>query len=357
MFIILLFYGRIFRSLLGGNTMILSKSTKDEHRKIIQEKLMEVPDGVRIHLKKDVLENLLFEKNIYRDVVRGVEVVAKYLVWSGTFLQKLDLSEVSFDNVEWDIDYYSKYGNYFDKDINYYESSQMIDLGNTNAKIDFEKSFQALAFGIYYGMGVTIFGCNFSNMNLLNSNMHCVKKISFSDFSNVKLNLSTIMCEIWNSNFNGIDFSKESVHSCIFATELFGDEIDGCFMNTNLSNTGLQISHTKMQRTPEFRLRALEYKRRIDLSESVVGVFEKDEMKEITKYLEYMKLCKYIGSLIKQGYLDNCYFNGNLIIPREKIGIHKEEIMNEYDSYKNEFLNDVFSQIDKAVKKYNKKRK
>ena len=88
--------------------MKLNKESKDKLREQIEKMLEVVPKGERIKIDKEILEELLFEQEMSnRDYG---EVLAKFLVWSDDFLSKLDLSEISFDNMVWDLDYSWRYG-------------------------------------------------------------------------------------------------------------------------------------------------------------------------------------------------------------------------------------------------------
>ena len=70
----------------------------------------------RIKIKKEVLEILLFEKKIYKTNFKNIEkqYEVKHVVWYGDFLNKIDLSEIDFNNID-----------------------KRIDLSNTNANKDY----------------------------------------------------------------------------------------------------------------------------------------------------------------------------------------------------------------------------
>ena len=74
--------------------MKLNESAKKELRANIEEQLKQVPDGQRVHLDKELLEDLIFFKGKNKD-----GRVIKVPVWTGHFLRKIDLSEISFENV------------------------------------------------------------------------------------------------------------------------------------------------------------------------------------------------------------------------------------------------------------------
>lgn len=78
--------------------MNLNKKAKDELRNLIEARLKEVPEGNRICIDKELLEDLLFDSTFYDNELK---LQVKTPVWSGKFLQKIDLSMVSFENVSW----------------------------------------------------------------------------------------------------------------------------------------------------------------------------------------------------------------------------------------------------------------
>ena len=73
--------------------MQLNETAKNELRKLIEEKVAQIPDGERIHLDKDLLDSLLF----YKLYLQKSKETIKIPIWSGDFLSKIDLSEISFD--------------------------------------------------------------------------------------------------------------------------------------------------------------------------------------------------------------------------------------------------------------------
>ncbi len=100
--------------------MELNNSRKEELRKNILEQLKNVPEGEKIHLDKKLLEDLLFEEIV---VVESKGLTAKLPVWSGEFLRKIDLSEVSFENVSWSLCHVSFPISYIEK-LSYEEKNE-----------------------------------------------------------------------------------------------------------------------------------------------------------------------------------------------------------------------------------------
>ena len=130
--------------------MNLSKESKDELRTIIKDNLKNIPDGQQIHLNKDILEFLLFDEIV---VNQEKNLKMKIPVWSGEFLRKIDLSEVDFTDVSWQVfsdsnirleeiecddDFNIKIMIIKENNKNY-----TINYSYTNAVIDLTKSFEA----------------------------------------------------------------------------------------------------------------------------------------------------------------------------------------------------------------------
>ena len=86
-------------------------------RNHIEKTLEKVPKGYRIHIDLDVLEKLLFYYET--EIIEKRKVRIKWFNRDMRLLEKIDLSEVSFEDMAW----------------------CGIDLKNTNAKPDFSKSY------------------------------------------------------------------------------------------------------------------------------------------------------------------------------------------------------------------------
>ena len=170
----------------------------------IGEKLKTLPAGERLHIEKERLEGLIFDEPYNEH---------KVIVYSGSLLSRIDLSEVSFDRVVWNLH----------KDI---------DLSNTNAKINFSKSKSPdgsfsinksnlanvdLSSNILSGK-FKLFMCDLSNSGL---------KIDFSDRSEFNIN---------HVNLSGNDFSGWTING-----KVFEGEGNSYIVDCNLRNTRLNI--------------------------------------------------------------------------------------------------------------------
>lgn len=164
--------------------------------------LKNVPDGKRLRLPKDITELLLFTdaerfcSTIKADKERvKVERLgnAKFIYFSGPLLARLDLSEISFDNVVWSkksiIDNLYQGDKYVYDEANIYFSSAPYtsfcdhDFSFTNAFIDFSNGFTLDSTGCIF-----IDDCKFRGLDLSISGLDCVTSISNCSFSEVDLN-------------------------------------------------------------------------------------------------------------------------------------------------------------------------
>ena len=76
--------------------MKLNYSDRCNLRDYLLNVLEDVPEGERVSLPNDLLDQLIFER------ARGYDgLLYKVPVWTGSFLKKLDLSSISFERVLW----------------------------------------------------------------------------------------------------------------------------------------------------------------------------------------------------------------------------------------------------------------
>ncbi len=143
--------------------MRLSKKSINELRKVVEEELMSYEKSELVKFSNTELDMLLFNP------VGKV----KYTAWTGPFLRKIDLSEVSFAKVLFDAEEIIKRGLEDEKFI--------IDLSGTNAKIDFKTI-----------VGFEISKCDFSNMDLSEANFTFINRISGCKFNNSTINFACI---------------------------------------------------------------------------------------------------------------------------------------------------------------------
>ena len=184
----------------------LKKDDKDELRKKLDELLdtIEFNPENRIHIPKGKLNTILFD---YDNKEK-----CKVLGYKTHNLCKIDLSEISFDNVDLSVD-------------------GAKDLSNTNVNIDFSKLHYSLAPG-YANLYRVAYAVDFTNVDLSNMNItdhpldseYVVFDFAYCNFKNTNIDL----------NFDG---SRGSVRfrSCNFSDNCF--ELDEKF----------DVSYTKIE--------------------------------------------------------------------------------------------------------------
>lgn len=201
-----------------------------KQRDFVEEILRHVPDGSKISFCKEFLERLLFDDiRSLNDVVYyngeivnlnkfTVDLPFKVPVWSGEFLKKLDLSEVSFEDVLWDSRCHIDVDSSVDQSICY---------SNTNARIDFSCAKRNR------DGQVCLFGVDFSGTNLI-----CFEAVD-----------DMVQCSFSKCGLtkNDVHFSEQCVESCDFSYNNFFDmnvscqDLDGMIENNSFIETKLHI--------------------------------------------------------------------------------------------------------------------
>ena len=290
--------------------MKLSNQGKNELRNHIVEQLKKVPNGQRVKLEKDLLEDLLFE---VVTIDKEKEIKLKLPIWSGDFLKKIDLSEVNFSDVSWytlstDIER----GYWLEPDVmtisdaiydkidkiraekikNGFQLSNgyAVAYDGTNANIDLTKSFEAK-----YTNNIELLECNFEGLDFSHQDLTGINVLGLYDtnISKTKLSIpSKIVLHTLNSEFEGIDLSTRETD----AISYFGDDINNnVFSNCNLRDTGIRINLNpddfKDSRFKEKLQDAMEYNW-VGCYVNGKKVLSSDEKQEIadSKYDEYEKM-------------------------------------------------------------------
>lgn len=246
---------------------------KIEFRKKVEELLKSVPEGKRVTLKPYILEELLFDEFV---LIPEDKEKVKLPTWSGDFLSKIDLSEVSFENVSWSSlmkapyvyrkgfiiencsdDYIESLYLRFRKNFVHVLSDEysardlwgiadeweyktydaLVNYSNTNAKIDFLKSWEAKKTG-----KIIVFNCNFNGTNLSNLDFNKVEKIALCNLSNtgIKIDNSTFLYLFRSQKIENIDFSNNDFSNIILSFDYIPAS-ENTYCNMNLSNTGARI--------------------------------------------------------------------------------------------------------------------
>lgn len=295
--------------------MKINKQGKEELRAKVLEQLASVPDGQRVHLDKELLEELLFNTFTYNDGEK--ELFGKYIVWSGQFLSKIDLSEVSFDDVIWETSQSVENNLCPIEGIGLENSCDNIDLSNTNAKIDFSKSFYAKE----NFKDNSIRFCNFANTDLSNNELGSGLTIEDCDFSNTNININLNSENLWifDTNMDGLDFSSYTVDESFFS------DYATCFaVDCSLRNTGLNVSMTP-------------------------------NGSEYTFAGYYLGLKEIVGEAISKGRLDGCYVNGKKILTLEERQVIAQEKRAEYEKMKEDLIAETTSSIEQQSSGFGRK--
>lgn len=262
--------------------MKLSRESILELRKKIKE---EIEKGYNqcISIENELLEKLIFDTRI--DKKTGD--IIKYPVWTGEFLDKIDLSEVDFSNVCWDA-----------RDEAYDESGHYIDLSSTNAKIDFNTSY-----------GKIIRNCNFCECQDL-LNIDTMEQIYNSDFSNCDIDICPLLDKIQgiksDNDYKNYVFQNSKLNGCQICCYDYNFNIDKCdylsIVNSNFTGTTINFI--------------------CDLSNKAT----------LEKVLE----------MIKNNRIGGCYLNGKYVHTKKEIKkIKAENSVKNYD-YKKAIVKSIF---------------
>lgn len=281
--------------------MKLNNKDRRKLRSMVEEKLSDIKDNSeKIKFDSELLEQLIFDEMTVS--LSNKPSVFKYPVWTGKILQKLDLSELSFDNVFWGADSIVESiingSEFFKRKLNedgiIFENELLIDFSNTNADIDFTKSFDYKNPNRIAGKQLKLYCANFESVDLSDSNMDkfdaiALQKVNLKN-TKAKLNLNKLT-EIYSSNLESTDLSTIVLETGFISDENMGDSI--------YKNSGLKL---------------------------------KGEMTEK------------ISKMIKNHSLDGCFINGVEILSEED---KRKQVIRDYEEYKSQ----LESQIDETIKR------
>lgn len=214
----------------------LRRMLEDGINKLRKDGILKPGERVNFNLSKDLLEDILFDSeevtlNPYI-FYQNKNTKIKYLTWTGDFLSYLDLSSVSFDNVLWNIkcDKYT-----FDqktKRENYYTGVNSIILHDTNAKIDFLRSFD-----IMYLSQLNLHNCNISDTDLSNNTL---------DLDSLSMSLDN--CNIKNTGIN-IEYTPNRGRKIDIDRLIKSNKLDGCYINGKKIIDGTLVDEEKEEIT------------------------------------------------------------------------------------------------------------
>lgn len=294
--------------------MKLSEETKTKMRKIIEDEFKKVPEGIKVKLDIEMMDELIFYYGYLKDEGDIDYKRFKVPIWTPDCLSKIDLSELSFKNIWLDNDEISY--DIFDSETEKqyeengfpyvlnreerkkYPNMAFINFKNTNINIDFRDA----AFGkrLYYW--------NLSGVDLSESHIDSLFAIENCDLSNTNINIDNVdwfikpaaddwnmpadgsFCEIFGDNFSGNNLSKVRLN------------IENIISN-NFANTGLRIYYSE-------------------------GKFD-ESIEELLR------------DSLKRGYLVGCYLNNVLIKENDTL----EDVLNRANSQEQELLNSLSETI------------
>lgn len=233
--------------------MKIKKEKLSEIRKKVAEQLSKVPKGQKIRLPKDQLETLIFDEYVAQfkaslNRCAGVKKPFKLIAWHMPYYDKLDLSEVSFDKVYWGDERILKCSAYIKPEITEmdFKYRPMIDLSNTNAKIDLSWATSIVDMedkSNYHPVVHIINRCNFSNTDLSNNTIGDEFILIDTDLSDTNINIEfnpNSLLQIQGCNLTNVDLSSENIGIDAFQKE---DNYKHPYISdSTLRNTGLKIN-------------------------------------------------------------------------------------------------------------------
>lgn len=220
--------------------MRLKEADKKELRRMLEDGInklrkdgkLKPGDRIDFNLSKNLLEDILFDKEkvtlnpyiFYQE--KSIEI--KYLNWTGDFLSYLDLSGISFDNVLWNIRCDKYVFNQKGKRRNYYDGVNSIVIQDTNAKIDFLRSFDIMYLSQFY-----LHNCNISGTDLSNNTLD-LDKLSVS-FDN---------CNLENTGMN-IIYTPAGKKDLDIDKLIKEEKLEGCYVNGKKVTDGSFVDEEK----------------------------------------------------------------------------------------------------------------
>lgn len=371
----------------------LDLEKRNELRKKILKELENVPEGTRIKLDKKILDQLIFFK--FKDPKTKEQ--RKMPVWTGEFLRKLDLSELSFENA-YLYAYVSNayedgkpqpipaegYKKIFFADENITEEDSKafreeytkcndekilkglyaFDFSYTNIKPDFSSIESA------DGWTLCISGCNFEGVDLSKSNYEN-KYFGFCNMKNTKINQIKVIDEygnlIFDCDLSDNDLSKLSID--LNKLDDWATRQDFLRDTSKYKNTGLKIKY-KFSTDEDDKLFydiikenellqddyfPLEYygenmDKNMDKYREVFGKYRTEDQIENIFYKAhghaYELWCNHrFVERIKAGDFDGCYLNGKLI--------DSKTINAEPESYE-DLMTSITSSIEEQKRNFGK---
>ena len=307
--------------------MLIPKERLTEIRRKVEKQLSQVPEGQKIKLPKETLEILIFDNyvaemdsdSIIHNYLKPI-VPLKMVAWDMSHYDKLDLSEVSFDNVYWGDERILDCTESIRPKLTAGELKfrPVINLSNTNAKIDFSKAIPIIIKtgrykNKYYNVRI-IYRFNFDNTDLSNNllNHGFVLKYSLLGNTNINIDFGNYYFVIDFTDLSNVDLSNNTVTEKVFSTN--EDEPQIYISHSVLRNTGLNIT------LPSYQV---------------------------------IKTNDVLNSMILNGHLKGCYINGRVVgtDSKEERKIKKHQLLEELVQYQTSFENAITDSIQKQLLK------
>lgn len=259
--------------------MKLNEAGKNEIRKLIEDQVKKIPDGQRLKLKKEILEDLIFYTVHYRENGKILSTI-KYPVWTGPFLRKIDLSELSFDDVIWSYATFEDYLNDMDIKYNYgLVEKENIDFSYTNANIRFRDN-STLKY---------IDHCNFEGMDLSNIVLYLHDLFYdigwYNNFKNTGLRIVTEN-KVINSKLSD---EVELAHAEKRLNKFIEEHVfDGCYINGQLIQDGKVTEQKDSNKKEQLLSKYEQYKKDYFANimaqvEEQVSIFKEEHKKDKQK--------------------------------------------------------------------------
>lgn len=243
-------------------------------------------EGKRIHLPKEDIEKILFDIYPFTD--------AKRIGFNSKNIHKLDLSEVSFE----DVSFIS------------FDPEKPINLANTNARIDLSKSWDYKDKSALYLANIDLRNVDLSNNDFEELTKNKTATIWSCNLSNTKLQITPkVSASFINCNLSNNDLIGLIIHLKIS---------DGKYL---LSTGLLELTHCNISNT------------NITLNPS----------HNMLKYQLYY--------LQNDPNFTGCYLNGNKISPQSMNVNDTEKMLVSLDDYDRERIEYTLKLIDKQIKK------
>ena len=307
--------------------MLVPKERLTEIRKKVEKQLSQVPEGQKIKLPKETLETLIFDNYVAEmdsdSIIHNYlnsRVPFKMVAWDMKHYDKLDLSEVSFDNVYWGDERILDCTESIRPKLNAGELKfrPVINLSNTNAKIDFSKAIPIIVkTGRYknkcHNVRI-IYRYNFDNTDLSNNFLYdgYIIKSTVLANTNINIDFTNNYFVIDFTDLSNVDLSNNTVTEKVFSTN--EDEPQIYISHSVLRNTGLNIT------LPSYQV---------------------------------IKTNDVLNSMILNGHLKGCYINGRVVgtDSKEEREAKKHQLLEELVQYQTSFENSITDSIQKQLLK------